>query len=230
MHSKDADKTSEENLLAGYRSNEEETLRTVRDPAWNKRFDDYLDERPGGQEEWSRLMFGSNVVLLTVLAANITSGVPGILEERRETLREFGQDLRRRVPKMLSTVEAITAINNKLVDYGTDLSQSEKLSEHLQSYSREISELAKIFAPLSSKRLPKTADFILFFLHAYVDCATGQPQWRALATLLEAAYAGHGHCEEVDEECLRKKIGAMNVNRTRECSRLRQKAQEYLDS
>jgi hypothetical protein len=104
------------------------------------------------------------------------------------------------------------------------------LSEHLQSYSREIFELAKIFAPLSSKRLPKTADFILFFLHAYVDCATGQPQWRGLATLLEAAYAGHGRCEEADEECLRKKIRAMNVNHTRECSRLRQKAQEYLDS
>jgi hypothetical protein len=198
---------------------------------WLRKFNDFLEEKPGGREAWHGLMFGSNVALLMLLASHITADVPCGLKDSRKRLRAFSKDLKARIPKLLHTAELITELNRVLLDRRVELEQFSVLPSQLRAYAQYIAEFAKVASSLSSARLPESSDFEFFFLHAYLKCATGQPQWRGLATLLEAAHAGYGRCEEVDEECLRKKIAGMAAgSHATVCSHLEQKAREYVAS
>ena len=95
---------------------------------WLKRFNDYLDEKPGGRDAWGDLLSGSNVALLTLLAAGITSGSPCALKEQRKRLRKFSDGLKAGIPQILSTAQLITELNRKVLDRGVDLKEFAELS------------------------------------------------------------------------------------------------------
>jgi hypothetical protein len=215
-----------------YRKNYPKAKRITEDielpDGWlQSRFDDYLEEKPGGREAWGHLMFGSNVVLLVLLAAKITSDTSCDLQDSRKRLREFSKGLRAGIPQILATAELIDELSSTLSDRNVHLEQFVDLPKQLRAYSEQISGFSKISAKLSTERLPKSADYALFFLHSYLTVATGQPQWRGLATLLEAAHAGHGHSVEVDEEALRQKVKRMRSRDAKLCSHYEQRARDY---
>ncbi len=198
--------------------------------SWIKRFNKYLDEKPGGKEANSKLLFGCNPLLLAGMSAHITSDSQCSLRPQREGLRKLSETLRASIPEILTAAESITELSRKASEGGADVTQFGGLPTQLRAYAESINEFAKIAAKHSSVRLPKSHDFALFFLHTYIAKATGQPQWRGLADLLEAAYAGHGFCVEVDEENLRKKIERLAARHVRVCSHLDKMAQEYLSA
>jgi hypothetical protein len=195
---------------------------------WQMRFHEYLKEKTGGKEAWSQLMFGSNVALLMVLAADITSGAPCLSQDKRKGLREISKRLKKaEIPQVLSTAELIEGLSSRLIERSMDLTSFTDLPNRLRAYAGSIGQFAKIGAALSTERVAKTADFMLFFLHTYLTIATGRPQWGGLATLLEAGHAGHGRFVEIDEENLRKKIGRLRRKYRVSCSRLEQQARDY---
>ena len=113
--------------VARYTSTMGNSQQTVPD-VWLKRFNDYLDEKPGGRDAWGDLLSGSNVALLTLLAAGITSGSPCALKEQRKRLRKFSDGLKAGIPQILSTAQLITELNRKVLDRGVDLKEFAELS------------------------------------------------------------------------------------------------------
>jgi hypothetical protein len=119
---------------------------------------------------WRDLVFGSNVALLVLLAANITSGAPCAFKNQREKLKEFSKRLKAGIPQISATAQLITDFNLLTMERHVDLKRFADLPTQLRAYAHDIAGFAKIAAELSSNRHPKTADYALFFLHGYRRC------------------------------------------------------------
>ena len=122
----------------------------------------------------------------------------------------------------------IEHLNNKAANYNWRLRHFTDLPEKLREYAEDLEVLSDIASELSSERLPKTTDYGLYFLHAYVLKATGKPQWRGLAILLEAAYAASGVSVDVDDDLIRKKVTNLRDRDERRCSNLERRAEDYI--
>jgi hypothetical protein len=105
------------------------------------------------------------------------------------------------------------------------------LPQKMGSYVDYIQRLAKATSELGTDRLPTTKDYALFFLHVYVLKATGKPQWKNLATLLEAAsYASNGREIEMDDDSLRKRMMGLRIRAARACSNIERRAENDIAS
>src|SRR5438270_9519570 len=135
---------------------------------WQKRFDAYLNAKPGGKAQWSRLVFGANPALLMLMSAEITANSPQGLELHRDELRAFRKELKVRIAKVLATAGLVETLNAQVSSRHADLTQFAELPQMLRDYAHYLDGYAKAASKLSSKRLPGTSNYSLFFLHSYL--------------------------------------------------------------
>lgn len=198
------------------------------DEVWERDFFGYLGEKPGANEHWTDLLFGGNPRVLTRMAL-LALDVHVDIELARENLRAFGAAIPRKLSKLNAAASVLDELNSALCQYRSYSGEALELSGELRKFSDFIAGFNKAVTKLSSQRLPATQDYLKFFLHAYIVKSTGKPQWRAMATLLEAAgWATYHSYLEFDDDCLRKKVTEMPARDPRLCSHLQQKAEQFV--
>ena len=195
---------------------------------WTDRFLAYLREKVKGEEAWGQLVFGANPVLLIRMAAAVVADTPGEIEVIRRKRKVFAENPKAGIPRIKATAKLIRELQRETSDYRICVGQFADLSEKLTAYAHELETFAQIALENTSERLPKFADYALFFLHSYLLKATGRPQWRCLATIIEAANAACGREVEIDDDSLRKRITGMVARDSQVFTHLKRRAEEYI--
>jgi hypothetical protein len=177
---------------------------------WHNRFSEFLGKKPLARKQWESLVLGGDPMFLTRMAS-LAMNSPDVLERQRRNLKRLTVKVGPRVrKKILAVASLIKQCNSELTLQNVDTTEFSMLPKLMESYASSLEQLENASAELASGRLPKTGDYICFYLHSYILRATGKPQWEALGTLLEAAYfANRGAEMEIDIESLRKKIAGI---------------------